>query len=95
MKPGAILASSSDVPTQATLMMKKKRESKSLVKGQTIEKIKVSKKALPRKPKLGKAEKLKLKAKKGKECQVRHGILYMVSFESSSLYLHAQIHVFV
>jgi len=70
LKPGAILASSSEVPTQTTLMMKKRREGKPMVKGQNIEKIKVSKKVLPRKPKASKAEKVKLKAKKGKEYQL-------------------------
>ena len=66
-----------------------------MVKGQNIEKIKVSKKVLPRKPKASKAEKVKLKAKKGKEYQVRHDVLQVIPFEYSCLYLHARIQAFV
>ena len=69
MKPGAILAGNSDSPAQLA-PIKKKRECKPSGKGQNVERLKVPKKALPRKPKVCKAEKPKSKSKKGKEYQV-------------------------
>ena len=88
MKPGAILASNSDSPAQPA-PFKKKRECKPLGKGQSGERSKVPKKALPRKPKVYKAEKPKSKSKKGKEYQVSSYLYKVVSNKCRYLLLFA------